>query len=133
MLSALSPGLFRQRTKYMGNKYGANVDHNVNEYLTTKTCSNCGRINEIGGSKIHECACGMIVDRDVNSGKDILKVGYTSAENAAEHVNDLEDWVPIHNEDIEIVYNKRIKKFILTEDWVPRHNKKRNKSKVIEV
>jgi hypothetical protein len=57
------------------SKYGANVKV-VNEYLTTKTCSQCGQINELGPSKIHSCKCGMVSGRDENAAKNILKVGY---------------------------------------------------------
>ena len=77
MVGVLSPYMFRQRLKYMGYKYGTQVTE-VNEYLTTKTCSNCGKINELGAKKIHECDCGMIADRDENAAKNILKVGIDS-------------------------------------------------------
>ena len=74
MIGVLSPYLFRQRLMYMGYKYGSMV-YEVDEYLTTKTCSNCGKINEIGASKIHKCKCGMCADRDENSAKTHLKIG----------------------------------------------------------
>lgn len=76
MVGVLSPYLFRQRLKYMGNKYGANVEEE-DEYLTTKTCSNCGNIKELEGRKKYICECGMKSDRDVNAAKNILKVGYS--------------------------------------------------------
>jgi len=74
MIGVLSPYMFRQRLKYMGHKYGCEVTE-VNEYKTTKTCSNCGREKEMGKLKIYECRCGMIADRDENAAKNILKVG----------------------------------------------------------
>lgn len=74
MIGILSPYAFRQILKHMGNKYGTQVIE-VDEYLTTKICSNCGRINELGKKKIHECECGMKADRDENAAKNILKVG----------------------------------------------------------
>ena len=74
MVGVLSPYLFRQRLIHMGHKYGSNVVE-VSEYLTTKTCSNCGMINYIGKSKIHKCRCGMTADRDENSAKNHLKLG----------------------------------------------------------
>ena len=74
MIGVLAPSLFRQRLVYMGNKYGAEVSE-VNEFLTTKTCSNCGRKKELGQSKKYICQCGMEADRDINSAKNILKVG----------------------------------------------------------
>jgi transposase len=77
MLGILSPYLFKQRLTYMGYKYGALVTK-VSEYLTTVTCSHCGRINDIGKKKIHKCVCGMIADRDENSSKNHLKIGFMS-------------------------------------------------------
>jgi len=75
MVSILSPYLFRQRLKYMGSKYGANVVE-VNEYKTTKTCSNCGNERYVGSSKVYKCTkCKMEADRDENAAKNILKVG----------------------------------------------------------
>jgi len=99
MVGTLSPSLFRRILKYMGDKYGSNV-YNTNEYLTTQTCSNCGRINKIGRSKTYKCAyCDMITDRDVNSSKDMLKVGYANG--------DTDTYLHIYlpkEEDIEITY-----------------------------
>ena len=74
MIGVLSPYKFRQILKYMGYKYGCQVIE-VDEYMTTKTCSNCGRIKDIGGSKVYDCECGMTADRDENSAKSIMKKG----------------------------------------------------------
>ena len=75
MLQTLSPYQFRQIMKYMGYKYGTLVTE-VSEYQTTITCSNCGRINYIGSSKIYKCQkCKMIASRDENSAKTHLKLG----------------------------------------------------------
>jgi hypothetical protein len=73
-IGVYSPYLFRMRLIYMAYKYGSRVIC-VNEYLTTKTCSNCGKINEIGDSEEHTCECGMKAGRDENAAKNILKVG----------------------------------------------------------
>ncbi|AEQ60341.1 putative transposase [Acanthamoeba castellanii mamavirus] len=74
-LATLSFYRFTQRLTHMGYKYGTEVV-NVNEYLTTKTCSNCGKIKDLGASKIYKCeSCGMYADRDENAAKNILKVG----------------------------------------------------------
>jgi putative transposase len=73
-IGMLAPYKFRETLKYMGDKYGTTVIE-VNEYMTTKTCSECGRTNEIGKSKIHKCKCGMEADRDENAAKNIMKVG----------------------------------------------------------
>ena len=74
MLQTLSPYKFRQTLRHMGNKNGCKVVE-VSEYMTTRTCSSCGNINNIGDSKIHKCSCGMETDRDINSAKTHLKLG----------------------------------------------------------
>jgi hypothetical protein len=70
--SALSPYSFIERLKYMGKKYGVEIIP-VSEYLTTKTCSSCGRKNELGKSKYHICHCGMRTERDINAAKNMIK------------------------------------------------------------
>jgi IS605 OrfB family transposase len=48
----------------------------VKEHYTTKTCSNCGSLNnEIGSSKVFRCSCGLVADRDMNASKNILLKG----------------------------------------------------------
>jgi IS605 OrfB family transposase len=49
----------------------------VKEHYTTKTCSNCGSLNEeIGNSKIFRCSnCQLLADRDINAAKNILLKG----------------------------------------------------------
>ena len=74
MLQTLSPYKFRQTLRHMGNKNGCKVVE-VSEYMTTRTCSSCGKINNIGDSKVHKCSCGMETDRDINSAKTHLKLG----------------------------------------------------------
>ena len=74
MLQTLAPYKFRQRLMYMGNKYGCHV-REVDEYLTTKTCSNCGNIKEMGSKKVYNCRCGMETGRDENSAKTHMKLG----------------------------------------------------------
>jgi putative transposase len=44
----------------------------VNEAYTSKTCSYCGRIHNIGSRKVLTCACGVRVDRDFNGARGIL-------------------------------------------------------------
>lgn len=65
--------LFRQRLIHQAKKYGSDI-YIVNESYTSKTCSNCGHINEkLGGSKTFKCAkCEMKMDRDVNGARNIL-------------------------------------------------------------
>ena len=73
-MKILSPYAFRQRLQYMGYKYGTPVKE-VSEYLTTKTCSSCGRTKEMGGLKVYKCECGMKANRDENSAKTHMKIG----------------------------------------------------------
>ena len=103
MIGVLAPYLFRQRLAYMGNKYGTFVGE-VDEYLTTQTCCNCGRINNIGKEKIHRCACGMETDRDVVGAKNHLKKGYVKY--ITNNDNDLKMY---HTtiDGFEVVYQKR--------------------------
>lgn len=110
MVGVLSPYRFRQILKYMGNKYGVSVNE-VSEYLTTQTCSNCGKRNKIGRKKIYKCKCGMKADRDVNSGKNMLKVGYAN-DSIMNQDNDLKIY---HNNEMDIVYNKKIKNYEIYE------------------
>ena len=46
----------------------------VNEYFTSKTCTNCGHIKEdLGSNKIYNCEiCHITIDRDVNGARNIL-------------------------------------------------------------
>jgi IS605 OrfB family transposase len=110
MISVLCPYQFRQILKYMGNKYGVNV-YEINEYLTTQTCSQCGKINRIGRKKIYKCKCGMKADRDINSGKNMLKVGYAT-EGIINQDNDLKIY---HNNTTNIVYDEKLKKYEIYE------------------
>ena len=44
---------------------------------TSQTCSGCGvRVEKGLGERIHRCpACGLVLDRDVNAARNILKRG----------------------------------------------------------
>lgn len=44
----------------------------VSEAYTSKTCSYCGKIHNIGSKKIMSCSCGSRVDRDYNGARGIL-------------------------------------------------------------
>ncbi|KAK9240213.1 putative transposase DNA-binding domain-containing protein [Lipomyces kononenkoae] len=45
----------------------------VSEAHTSKTCGRCGRLNNVGGSKVFSCShCGFVCDRDVNGARNIL-------------------------------------------------------------
>jgi len=74
LCQALCPYHFIETLKYMGEKYGTQIML-VSEYLTTRTCSCCGKSNDIKASKVNICPCGMKTERDINAAKNILKVG----------------------------------------------------------
>ena len=65
--------VFRKRLKYKcylnGIKY-----YLVDEYCTSKYCSNCAFYNKnLGKSKVFNCPkCKIHVDRDINASKNIL-------------------------------------------------------------
>jgi len=57
----------------------------VNPINTSKTCSNCGAIQDIPLSqRAYSCDCGLEIDRDVNSAKNILALGRGFVENETE-------------------------------------------------
>ncbi len=48
----------------------------IDEYNTTKACSNCSTLNNIGSSKEYLCSeCKKKYPRDINSSKNILLRG----------------------------------------------------------
>jgi putative transposase len=61
---------FKQFLKSKAEEYGCLV-LDVNEAYTSKTCSYCGKIHNIGSKKILRCDCGAIVDRDLNGSRGI--------------------------------------------------------------
>ena len=68
--------LLRQRLLYKASISQKKVIL-VKEHYTTKTCSNCGTLNqEIGSSKIFRCRnCLLSAGRDINASKNILLKG----------------------------------------------------------
>lgn len=60
---------FHDYISFQGNSRILNVD----ERYTTKVCTNCTKLNDIGSSKTYECSgCNFKSDRDVNSAINIL-------------------------------------------------------------
>jgi transposase len=52
-------------------KYGSCVIE-ADEHLTTKSCSFCGNVQEVGASKIYKCEkCQKKMGRDVNAGRNL--------------------------------------------------------------
>jgi IS605 OrfB family transposase len=68
--------VLKQRLKYKASLYQKKVIF-VHEAYTTKTCSNCGTINnDVGSKEIFECSCCHLkTGRDVNASKNIMMKG----------------------------------------------------------
>lgn len=62
---------FKKFLKHKANEMQSVVIEN-NEAYTSKTCSNCGKIHNIGSKKIMKCSCGVELDRDVNGARGIF-------------------------------------------------------------
>lgn len=75
ILSLYSLYLFKQRLKYKAEINGSTL-FNVNEYYTSKTCSNCGHIKtDLGKAKLYSCnQCNFTIHRDLNGARNILNV-----------------------------------------------------------
>ena len=52
-------------------EYSCNVIE-VNEAYTSKTCSMCGKVQNIGSKKVMKCGCGNVMDRDLNGARNIF-------------------------------------------------------------
>ena len=71
-LMSIAHGMFRVVIKRKA------VDHDskvllVPEMVTTKTCGNCGTINDVGRSKVYRCvSCGFTCHRDLQGARNIL-------------------------------------------------------------
>lgn len=63
---------FQSILNYKQKLYNCKV-HIVEEHFTTKTCSSCGKLKDVGKSKTYDCDhCGSVFDRDINASKNIL-------------------------------------------------------------
>ncbi|KAJ8104093.1 putative transposase DNA-binding domain-containing protein [Lipomyces tetrasporus] len=79
---------FQQRLLDKAREYGWCQVVLVSEAHTSKTCGACGRLNNIGGSKVFKCShCGLVCDRDANGARNIL-VRYCTKVLAGESVTD---------------------------------------------
>lgn len=64
---------FRQRLLNKTREYPWCKVILCDEHYTSKTCGNCGNIQNIGGSKVYKCKnCRVEMDRDVNGARNIL-------------------------------------------------------------
>jgi putative transposase len=62
---------FRERLLHKAKELGVKVII-VDESYTSKTCSGCGKIHNIGSKSILSCDCGLSIDRDFNGARGIF-------------------------------------------------------------
>ena len=68
-------GEFGNLLNYKAENAGCSVVK-VNPKNTSKMCSQCGNIQDMPlWKRTYKCDCGLIIDRDYNSAKNILKLG----------------------------------------------------------
>ena len=70
-LLSLSHYAFRNRIIHKAKK-NCNVVILCSEAYTTKTCGGCGVLSTCDGNRIHNCSCGLSIDRDVNGARNVL-------------------------------------------------------------
>ena len=64
---------FQQRLLHKSREFPWCHVYIVNEAYTSKTCTMCGNIYEVGKSRTYQCpTCGMMLDRDINGARNIL-------------------------------------------------------------
>ena len=61
---------FKQFLKIKAEEYSCEVLE-VSEAYTSKTCSYCGKVQNIGSKSRMKCSCGIDVDRDLNASRGI--------------------------------------------------------------
>lgn len=71
--------ILKQRLKYKASLY-QKIVYFINESYTTKTCSQCGTINNnVGSKEIFNCSCcNVTIGRDLNASKNIIMKGLLS-------------------------------------------------------
>lgn len=63
---------FKMRLKYKASLNDCQVIDCCESY-TSKTCTNCGKINNVGAKKIYKCSsCPCHIDRDLNGARNIF-------------------------------------------------------------
>lgn len=72
MLTMYSFYSFTEKLKYKCSRLKKRL-YIVDESYTSKTCTRCGEINNVGGKEEYKCVkCGSKVDRDINGSRNIL-------------------------------------------------------------
>ena len=63
---------FKERLKHRCDLVNTKL-HIVDESFTSKTCTRCGSLNNVGSSEVYECrVCELVIDRDVNGARNIF-------------------------------------------------------------
>ena len=84
--------MFRAWIEYYAKVFGIAVVA-VPPHYTSVDCSECGRqVKKTLSTRTHKCVCGCVLDRDHNSGINILvkglsTVGHTETNNACEEID----------------------------------------------
>jgi len=72
---------FKRQLLYKASWYGSFVHEADRFYASTKTCSNCGHVQDMPLRKrTYDCSCGMSIDRDLNAALNLMKVAAGAAE-----------------------------------------------------
>jgi putative transposase len=72
LLSMFSFFRFKQKLKWKCDVHGKKLVI-VDESYTSKTCTRCGKLNDVGGKEVFNCRfCGLEVDRDVVGSRNIF-------------------------------------------------------------
>jgi len=72
LLSMFSFYKFRERLEYKCSIYNKKL-FLVDESYTSKTCGNCGILNDVGSNELFTCStCNTGIDRDVNGARNIF-------------------------------------------------------------
>ena len=68
----LSHYKFQEKLKELCSRTGATL-YIVQEYFTTKTCGQCGILQNVGSSEVYRCSqCSYCMDRDIHGARNIL-------------------------------------------------------------
>ncbi len=90
---------FLQKLSYKAESAGGKV-FKVNPRNTSQKCSACGKIaKKTLATRIHQCSCGLKIDRDINAAKNILTIGKIGLEQSKLSLNEI---MPIHSAKAEM-------------------------------